>query len=161
DLVPLPGQPYDVAEGAYRSVDGEGFIAYGRNQDSGPWRYVGHVFPGRSTLEELDLCGPQSDEIDRHQPMPPGACRQRPVKRQHRPADDRRQQYELLKRSFAEFGPAGERFLKGLLQAHRQGKAQGRKILALRAHYHHHDLAAALERAVRYGTFSFPAVERI
>jgi hypothetical protein len=160
-LIPLPEQPYDVAEVVYRSVDCEGLIAYRQNQYSVPWRYVGQVLPVRITDEELIIYGPGIDEIARHRLLPRSAHRQRQLNPQHRPADDRRQQFELLERSFAELGQAGERFLKGLLQAHRQGKAQGRKVLALRAHYHQRDLAAALERAVRYGAFSFQAIERI
>jgi hypothetical protein len=160
-LIPLPVHPYDVAEVVYRSVDCEGYIAYRQNQYSVPWRYVGQVLPVRITEGELIVYGRQIDEIARHRLLPRSETRQRRLDPTHRPADDRRQQYELLGRSFAEFGPVGERFLEGLLKAHRQGKAQGRKILALRAHYHHHDLAAALERALCYGAFSFQAIERI
>jgi len=160
-LIPLPAHPYDVAEVVYRSVDCEGFIAYRQNQYSVPWRYVGRVLPVRITDGELIVYGPQIEELARHLLLPRTATRQRRLDPAHRPAEDRRQQHELLVQSFAEFGAVGERFLAGLLKAHRQGRAQGRKILALRAHYHHHDLAAALDRALCYGAFSFPAVERI
>ncbi len=160
-LIGLPDQPYDAAEVVYRSVDCEGFITYRQNQYSVPWRYVGQVLPVRITDGELIVYGPQIDEVARHPLLPRTAARQRRLDPGHRPADDRRQQHELLVRSFAEFGPVGERFLEGLLKTHRQGKAHGRKILALRAHYHHHALAAALERALCYGAFSFQAIERI
>lgn len=160
-LIPLPAHPYDVAEVVYRSVDCEGFVAYRQNQYSVPWRYVGQVLPVRITEGELIVYGPRIDEIARHRLLPRSETRQHRLDPAHRPAEDRRGQHELLVRSFAEFGPVGERFLAGLLTAQRQGKAHGRKILALRAHYHDRDLAAALERALCYGAFSFPAIERI
>lgn len=160
-LIPLPSHPYDAAEVVYRSVDCEGYVKYRQNQYSVPWRCVGQVLPVRITEDELIVYGSQIEEIARHSLLPRSASRQRQLDSAHRPPDDRRQQYEMLQRSFAEFGAVGERFFEGLLQAHRQGKAQGRKILALRTHYHDRDLVNALERALRYGAFSFHAVERI
>jgi hypothetical protein len=68
---------------------------------------------------------------------------------------------ERLRESFDAFGEIGQVFLTGLLASHRQGKAQARKTLALRALYHHHDLVQAFQRAVTYGAFSFSSVERI
>ena len=160
-LIPLPANPYDAAEVVYRSVDCEGFLTYRQNQYSAPWRYIGQVLPVRITEEQLILYGPNLEEVGRHQLLPRSSVRGRQVLSQHRPPDDRRQQYELLERSFAEWGDVGRRFLRGLLQAHRYGKAQARKILALRTHYHQHDMKTALERALTYGAFSFAAVERI
>jgi len=160
-LIPLPANPFDAAEVVYRSVDVEGCITYRQNQYSAPERYVGQVVPVRITGEELILYGPDLEELGRHQLLPRSQVRQRQILPEHRPPDDRRQQCELLERSFAEWGQVGQRFLAGLLQAHRHGKAQARKILALRTHYHLHDLKAALERALAYGAFSFAAIERI
>jgi transposase len=160
-LIPLPNHPYDAAEVVYRSVDCEGYVKYRQNQYSVPWRYVGQVLPVRITEEELIVFSSQIEEIARHRLLPRSASRQCQLDTAHRPPDDRRQQYELLRGSFAEFGEVGERFFEGLLKAHRQGKAQARNILALRAHYHDRDLVQALERALRYGAFSFYAVERI
>jgi hypothetical protein len=160
-LIPLPANPYDTAEVVYRSVDAEGCITYRQNQYSAPWRYIGQVLPVRITDETLILYGPHLEELGRHPLLPRSQARQRQILSEHRPPDDRRRQYELLERSFAEWGPVGQRFLAGLLQAHRHGKAQARKILALRTHYHLHDLQAALERALVYGAFSFQAIERI
>jgi hypothetical protein len=122
-LIPLPVHPYDVAEVVYRSVDCEGFIAYRQNQYSVPWRYVGRVLPVRITDGELIVYGPQIEQVARHPLLPRTAARQRRLDPAHRPAEDRRQQHELLVQSFAEFGAVGERFLQGLLKAHRQGRA--------------------------------------
>lgn len=160
-LIPLPANPYDLAEVVYRSVDAEGLVSYRQNQYSVPWQYVGQVLPLRVTEDELIVYGPDIEEIARHRLLPRSSARQCQVLPEHRPTENRRQQDALLRESFREFGEVGERFLAGLLDAHRQGKAQGRKILALRAHYHLDDLVKALERAVVYGAYSFPAVERI
>jgi transposase len=160
-LLPLPANPYDSAEVVYRSVDAEGFVTYRQNQYSAPWRYVGQVVPLRITEREVILYGPNLEECGRHQLLPRSQVRQRQILPEHRPPDDRRQQYELLERSFAEWGQIGQVYLTGLIQAHRHGKSQARKILALRTHYHLHDLKAALERALAYGAFSFAAIERI
>jgi hypothetical protein len=58
-------------------------------------------------------------------------------------------------------GEPGRRFLEGLMRAHRYGKDQARRVLALLGTYARSDLIAALERAVRYGAYSHAAVERI
>jgi transposase len=160
-LLPLPANPYDVAEVIYRSVDAEGFVTYRQNQYSVPWRCVGQVLPLRVTEEELIVYGLDLEELARHRLLPGRVARERQVTPEHRPPDNRRQQDEQLRESFAELGEVGLRFWNGLLQAHRQGKAQARKILALRAQYHRHDLLAALERALTYGAYSYSAVERI
>ena len=62
---------------------------------------------------------------------------------------------------FAELGAAASRFLDGLLKTHRMGKDQAGRVLALLETYRKQDLAAALERAARFGAFSLRAVERI
>jgi len=160
-LIPLPANPYDVAAVVYRSVDCEGFVTYRHNQYSVPWRHVGQVLPLRITESELFVYGPHIQQIARHTLLPPGATHQQQVLPGHRPTESRRLQDERLRESFDAFGKIGQVFLSGLLASHRQGKAQARKILALRADYHHHDLAQALARAVTYGAFSFSSVERI
>jgi rubrerythrin len=160
-LIPLPANPYDVAEVVYRSVDVEGFVTFRQNQYSVPWRCVGQVLPLRVTEEELIVYGVDLEELARHRLLPGRVARERQVLAEHRPPDNRRQQDEQLRESFAELGEVGGRFWAGLLRTHRQGKAQARKILALRAQYHRHDLLAALERAMTYGAYSYSAVERI
>jgi hypothetical protein len=119
------------------------------------------VLPLRITESELFVYGPHIEEIARHALLPPTATHQQQVSPGHRPTESRRIQDERLRESFAAFGEVGQIFLTGLLSAHRQGKAQARKILALRADYHHHDLVQALARAITYGAFSFSSVERI
>ena len=160
-LISLPANPYDVAAVVYRSVDCEGFITYRHNQYSVPWRYVGQVLPLRITESELFVYGPHIEEIARHVLLPSTTTHQRQILPGHRPTESRRMQDERLQESFDAFGETGQVFLKGLLASHRQGKAQARKVLALRALYHHHDLVQALARAVTYGAFSFSSVERI
>lgn len=160
-LIPLPANPYDVAEVVYRAVDCEGFVAYRQNQYSVPWKYVGRVLPLRITEQELIVYSADLHEIARHYLLPRSITRQQQVCPEHHVDPDRQDQVELLGQLFSEFGEVGQQFLAGLMAAHRQGKAQARHILALRAHYHQADLLAALERAVRYGAFSANAVERI
>ena len=160
-LIPLPANPYDVAEVVYRSVDAEGFVTFRQNQYSVPWRCVGQVLPLRVTEDQLIVYGLDLKELARHHLLSGRVARERQVSPEHRPPDNRRQQDEQLRQSFAEFGEVGSRFWTGLLQAHRQGKAQARKILALRALYQRHDLLVALERAMTYGAYSYSAVERI
>ncbi len=160
-LIPLPAQPYDVAAVVYRSVDSEGFITYRHNQYSVPWRYVGQVLPLRVTESELIVYGPQIDPVARHPLLPATSTREQQVLPGHRPTESRNVQDQRLRESFAAFGEVGPLFLSRLLADHRQGKAQARKILALRAHYRHHDLVQAIQRAVTYGAYSFASVERI
>lgn len=160
-LLALPANPYDTAEVVYRSVDSEGFVAYRQNQYSAPWRLVGRVLPLRITESEVIVYGPQVNEVGRHPLLPRDCVRQQQILPEHRPPDNRKEQLESLKTSFAEFGEVGQRFLSGLLESCRYGQAQARKVLALRAHYHPRDLQGALERALQYGAFTFAAVERI
>ena len=55
----------------------------------------------------------------------------------------------------------GVRFFEELLRARRNGKDEAARVLALLIVYRREDLARALERAVRYSAYSWPAVERI
>jgi hypothetical protein len=66
-----------------------------------------------------------------------------------------------LAQRFAEFGPAGSRFLEGLLTSSRYGRNQAERVLSLVAVYPRGDVLAALERAVQYGAFSLAAIPRI
>lgn len=160
-LIPLPPNPYDTAEVVYRSVDCEGCVSYRQNRYSVPARYVGQVLPLRITDDELIVYDLQITEIARHRLLPRSCVRQCQICAEHRPTEDRRRQHELLRESFRALGDIGERFFQGLQVAHRQVWAQARKILALCAHYHRQDLVAALERATRYGAYSYQAIERI
>ena len=62
---------------------------------------------------------------------------------------------------FAALGSTALRFFEGLVRQQRYGKSQAHKVLALLTTYAVKDVRAALERAVRYGAFAAPAVERI
>ncbi len=160
-LLPVPENPYDVAELVYRTVNAEGFVAYRQNTYSVPWRYIGSVLPVRITEDEVIIYGPTLDEVARHPRVPRTAVGQRREQKAHRPPDNLRARHAMLQERFAELGPAARRFLDGLVQSHRCGKDQAHKVLALLGTYHRHDLVAALERAVRFRAFSFGAVERI
>ncbi len=67
----------------------------------------------------------------------------------------------LLQQRFGELGPIAVQFLDGLLAKQIQGKLQAQHLLALVARYQRDDVLKALERAVRFGAFSFAAMRRI
>jgi hypothetical protein len=160
-LIPLPAQPYDVSPVCYRVVNVEGDIVYRQNRYSVPWQYIGRTLPVRVTETEVIVYDPQVQEIARHPLFPrlaTGQCRHLPA---HRPAEDVPQRQAQLQARFAELGEAAARFLDALLRTQRYGKDQAQRVLALLATYQRTDVQAALERAVRYGAFSYAAVERI
>jgi transposase len=160
-LIPLPAQPYEVSPVCYRVVNVEGDIVYRQNRYSVPWQHIGRTLPVRVTETQLIVYDPQVQEIARHLVLPrsvTGQCRHLPA---HRPAEDVPQRQAQLQARFAELGEAAARFLDGLLRTQRYGKDQAQRVLALLATYRRADVQAALERAVRYGAFSFAAVERI
>ena len=160
-LLPLPDKPYDTAEVVYRTVNAEGMVAYRQNFYSVPWRYLGQILPLRITEEELLVYGPDLEVLARHRLLPRSATGQRSESPQHRPQEDSRRREAHLRARFAELGSAASGFLEGLLKAHRQGKDQAQRVLALLETYRKQDLLAALERAARFGAFSLRAVERI
>lgn len=160
-LLPLPARPYDADPVVYRHVNAEGFIAYQQNWYSAPWRYIGAIVPVRVAESELVIYSPKLQEIARHRRLDRSVVGQRCQEPSHRPSDDRREQLQTLRQRYAELGPAASRFFEQLLQAHRCGKDQAKRILALLASYHLSDVLAALERASRYGAFSHATVERI
>jgi transposase len=160
-LIPLPDKPYDTAEVVYRTVNAEGMVAYRQNFYSVPWRCLGQVLPLRITEEELLVYGSDLEVLARHRLLPRSVTGQRSESPQHRPQEDARQREAHLRARFAELGPAASHFLEGLLKAQRQGKDQAQRVLALLETYRKPDLAAALERAVRFGAFALRSVERI
>jgi transposase len=160
-LIPLPACAYEVAPVIYRTVNVEGLVTYGQNGYSVPWRYIGCVLPVRLLERELIIYDPQLEEVARHALLPGTARGQRVVHPEHRPREEARRRQAELEGRFAELGEPGRRFLEGLLRAHRYGKDQARRVLALLGTYARADLIAALERAVRYGAYSHAAVERI
>jgi len=69
-LIPLPARPYEVAEIVYRSVDAEGFIAYGNNRYSAPWHYLGQVLPVRISDEAVAIYSPRLELVAQHVRFP-------------------------------------------------------------------------------------------
>jgi transposase len=160
-LIPLPAKPYDTAEVVYRTVNAEGMVSHRQNFYSVPWRFLGQVLPVRITEEEVVVYGPDLEVLARHPLLPRSVTGQKSELPEHRPQADSKQKEALLRSRFAELGTAATRFLEGLLKTHRMGKDQAQRVLALLETYRKQDLAAALERASRFGAFSLRAVERI
>jgi transposase len=160
-LIPLPAHAYETALVVYRTVNASGFIHYRHNEYSAPWLYIGRVLPVRVTEDEVILYGPQIDEIARHRLLPRTVTGQRREEKTHRPSEDPRQRHAELQERFLELGPEARRFLDGLVRTQRYSKDHAHKVLSLLAIYARADLVAALERAVRYGAYSFNAIERI
>jgi hypothetical protein len=160
-LIALPAVPYDVAPVVYRTVNVEGFISYRQNSYAVPWQQIGRVLPVRVTENEVIIYDPHVAEIARHPLLPRTATGQRLEQKPHRPTEDARQRQAQLHERFAELGAVARRFLGRLLEAQRQGKDQAQRVLALWGSYARADVIAALERAVRYGAYSYAAVERI
>jgi len=160
-LVPLPAQPYDTAEVVYRTVNAEGLVAYRQNLYSVPWRHIGEALAVRITESELIIYGPDLTVIACHRLLPRTTTAARSEQPEHRPREDQRQKEAWLQERFTELGPVAKRFLEGLFLAQRNGKDHAQRVLVLLEIYRRQDLQAALERAVRFGAFSFRAVERI
>lgn len=160
-LVTLPARPFDAAEVVYRTVDAEGFVVYRQNFYATPWRLIGQSVAVRVTEDELVIHDKAFVEAARHRLFARTAAGQRSTCKDHEPPRDAQQRSEQLTQRFAEFGVAGVRFLEGLLAGNRSGKHQAERVLSLAAVYPRADVLAALERAVRYGAFSLPAMQRI
>lgn len=160
-LIPLPACPYEYAPVLYRTVNVEGFISYRHNLYSVPWRHIGRILPVRVTDVEVIVYGPQLDEIARHALVPATTSGHKSEHQAHRPSEDPQKRWQLLHERFCELGPIAERFCAGLLRAQPHGKHQAQRVLALLSSYARADFLAALERAVRYGAYSYAAVERI
>jgi transposase len=160
-LLPLPACPYEFAPVLYRTVNVEGFISYRQNLYSVPWRQIGRILPVRVTNTEVIIYGPHLDELARHALLPATITGQRSEQPAHRPAEDPQQRWAWLQERFRELGPMAECFCEGLQRTQAQAKHQAARVLALLASYARADFLAALERAVRYGAYSYAAVERI
>jgi transposase len=160
-LLPLPACAYDWAPMLYRMVTVEGYVRVRQNLYSVPWRHIGRLLPVRVTDTEVILYGPQLDEIARHALLPATASGQHSEQAAHRPAPDPRQRQELLHERFRELGPLAERFWDGLRRTPSHCNQQAQRVLTLLSSYTRADFLAALERALRYGAYSYAAVERI
>jgi transposase len=162
-LIPLPAAAYEVAEVVYRTVDAEGFIAYGQNRYSVPWdkTHPGQVLPVKITEAEILIYSLHLCELTRHRRLPRGVTHQASLHTEHRPPRDVESRRELARQQFREPGETAVAFLEGLLHTQRCGWEQARRVLACLRNYRREDLRAALERATRFGAFSLGAVERI
>jgi transposase len=160
-LLPLPARPFDPSEVVYRTVDAEGFVVYRQNFYSTPWRLLGQTVAVRVTESELTIYDPSFVAAACHRLFPRNVAGQRSRCPDHEPPRDSQRRLEQLTARYAEFGPAGTRFLEGLLAGARYGKNQAERALSLMAAYPRGDALAALERAVQYGAFSLQALARI
>lgn len=160
-LLPLPERRYDVDPVVYRAVGADGFLTWRQNFYSVPWRWIGRMLPVRVGENELVVYSPQLQIAARHELFARTVVGQRKENPEHRPIDDRREQIQTLRERYRELGDPAARFFEGLVASHRYARDQGRRILALLGGYHAEDVAAALERALRYGAFSLASVERI
>ncbi|MHC4853829.1 MAG: IS21 family transposase [Planctomycetota bacterium] len=162
-LIPLPVNPYEVAEMVYRTVDVEGFVSWRGNRYSVPWQTTrpGQMLPVKITEDELIVYGTQIDEIARHTLFPVTVTGQKREEKSHRPPRDQQRRQEALQQRFHELGDVAVRFLDGLRQSQRQCWTQAEQVLALSGTYHRRDLLAALERAVQYSAYSLKSVQRI
>lgn len=160
-LLEAPATPYDTAQVVYRSVNSEGYIRHRQNHYSVPCQRVGEELPVRITEDEIIAYGPDLREIARHRLFPLSVTRQKKVEKAHRPEGDGRKNRELFRARFAELGPECEKFFESLVEHHRYGNDQARKILTLLSIYAKKDIVRALELARYHRAFSFGAVERI
>jgi transposase len=160
-LLALPERPFDCSEVVYRTVDAEGFVVYRQNFYSAPWRLIGQTVAVRVGENEVTIYDRSFVATGVHRLFPRGTTGQRSHKKEHEPPRDAQKRSEQLTQRFAEFGPAGTRFLEGLLAESRYVKSQAERVLSLVAAYPRGDVIAALERAVQYGAFSLGAIQRI
>jgi transposase len=160
-LQPLPARPFDTSEVVYRTVDAEGFVVYRQNFYAVPWRLLGQTVAVRVSEDELTIYDSAFVTAACHRLFPRSVVGQRSHCPDHEPPRDSQQRLEQLTARYAEFGPAGSRFLEGLLACTRYGKNQAERVLSLAAAYPRSDVLAALERAVQYGAFSPQAIARI
>jgi hypothetical protein len=160
-LIALPARPFDAAEVVYRTVDACAFVVYRQNFYATPWRLIGQTIAVRVMEKELVVYDRAFVEVARHPLFPRGTAGRRSPCPDHEPPRDTQKRAEQLARRFGEYGPAGTRFLEGLLAGSRYGKNQAERVLALAAVYPRGDVVAALERAVKYGAFRLEAVARI
>jgi hypothetical protein len=105
-LIPLPAQPYDVAEVVYRTVDEEGFVPYGNNRYSVPWSATrpGQLLPIKITEDTVIIYGPHLEEIARHPRFPATVTHEKSRLPAHRPPRDQQQRRELLKQRYQQLG---------------------------------------------------------
>jgi transposase len=160
-LLPLPGCDFDTAQVVYRHVGVDGYISQRSNLYSVPLSHIGQVLPVRITESEVIIYSVRLEEITRHPLLPRTQTGVRQLIKTHHRVDDPSDRTRLLRERFGELGPVALQFLDGLLAKQIQGKLQAQQLLALIAQYQRDDVAAAFERAVRFGAFSLAAIRRI
>jgi hypothetical protein len=121
-LLALPARPFDASEVVYRTVDAEGFVVYRRNFYSAPWRLIGQAVAVRVTEDELTIYDRSFVAAAVHRLLPRTTAGHLSQLKEHEPPRDPRRRSEELAARFAEFGPAGARFLEGLSSGSRYGK---------------------------------------
>jgi hypothetical protein len=162
-LLPLPRQPYDTAEIAYRMVALDGMVSWDGNFYSVPPDHAGQIVVARATEHEVVLLSSGDlGELARHQRCPAGG-RQRLQLPAHRPRRERAgPELDVLRQRFLDFGNGAEEFLRGLGKTHpRATKAEIRSILELRQIYSTDDVAAALSHALSFHAFDAKVVANI
>jgi len=160
-LRPLPAHPYDTAVVVYRVVDVEGYVSFRENKYSAPWQLLGELVAVRVTEGELIVYGKDLSESARHELFPRSEVGKKRTVKEHRPCGREDLSREVLLERFGALLPAGAQFLERLLERRRYGKNEAARILGLLTLYRKEDLIAAIERAARYGAYSFSSVERI
>jgi hypothetical protein len=97
-LIPLPANPYEVAEMVYRTVDVEGFVNWRGNRYSVPWQTTrpGQMLPVKINEDELIVYGTQIDEIARHTLFPVTVTGQKREEKSHRPPRDQQRRQQAL-----------------------------------------------------------------
>ena len=160
-LRPIPAHPYDTAVVVYRVVDVEGYVSFRDNQYSVPWQLIGELLAVRITEEELIVYGKDLSECARHALCSRSEVGKQQTCKEHRPRGREDLSREVLLERFRALSSTSARFLERLLERRRYGKNEAARILGLLALYRKADFVAAIERAERYGAYSFSAVERI
>jgi transposase len=160
-LRPLAAHPYDTAVVVYRVADVEGYVAFRDNKYSVPWQLAGELLAVRITEGELIVYGKDLSECARHELYPRSEVGKQRTHEEHRPRGRQDLSREVLMERFRALGAACLRFVECLLQRRRFGKNEAARILGLVTLYRRSDLIAAIERAERYGAYSFSSVERI
>jgi len=98
-FVRLAGEAQVVAEVVYRTVDSEGFVAYGQNRYSTSWQYIGQVLPLRITDDEVTVYSPRMEVLARHHRFGPTERHRQSRQAKHLPPRDLKQRRETGRNS--------------------------------------------------------------
>ncbi|MCP4677850.1 MAG: IS21 family transposase [Deltaproteobacteria bacterium] len=159
-LQPLPAHPYDTAEVSYRVVSTAGLVACDVTPYSVPVAHILDVVVVRVTENEVFVYDSDIREIACHERAPQGH-REPVINPDHRPKKKTRYDIDALVARLGELSQAGALFAAGVLERQRFRGSHLARVLGLLEQYSADDLAAALERAVRYRAFDGSVVQRI